>query len=165
MKHPYLNPIEQLCGRSHRPPAIFSLSEKDDSPCQEKITKGEGGHGETVTDEAGWAGGPVCRPYGPHPPCCAWRLPLRGRHGRVMDPPLRRYPPSHISSETQARKLNRTSGNFCTPRAQWPGGNRGKPLKFCAPEGYCPPKGVTLVNGVRGRLPLSGGDGPKGQRG
>ena len=41
--------------------------------------------------------------------------------------------------------------NFCTPRAQWPGGNLDQPLRFCAPEMSCPPQGVTPVNGVRGR--------------
>ena len=39
-----------------------------------------------------------------------------------------------FARQTQARKWNRTGGNFCKPRAQWPGRNCGKPLKFCAPE-------------------------------
>ena len=42
---------------------------------------------------------------------------------------------------------------FQKPRAQWPGRNRRKPLKFCAPEIFCLAQGVTPVNGVRGALP------------
>ena len=45
------------------------------------------------------------------------------------------YPaPGALVRETQAQFLNRTSGIFCTPRAQWPGGNPDRPLRFCAPE-------------------------------
>ena len=72
--------------------------------------------------------------------------------GRVRAPAPTTYAaPVPFARQSQARELNCTSGNFCRPRARWPGGNRGKPLKFCAPEGHCPPKGITLVNGVRGK--------------
>ena len=72
--------------------------------------------------------------------------------GRVRTPAPTAYPaPGTFARQSQARKRNRTSGSFCRPRARWPGGNRGKPLKFCAPEGHCPPKGITPVNGVRGK--------------
>ena len=37
--------------------------------------------------------------------------------------------------------------NFCNPRAQWPGGNLDQPLRFCAPEMFCPFQGVTPVTG------------------
>ena len=50
---------------------------------------------------------------------------------------------------------NRSSGNFCSARAQWPGRNRGKPLIFCAPEILCLTQGVTPVMGVRGKATMS----------
>ena len=74
-----------------------------------------------------------------------------GGGGRLIAAPTAYPGPGTFARQSQARKRNRTSGNFCKPRAQWPGGNCGKPLKFCAPEGHCPPKGITLVNGVRGK--------------
>ena len=58
-----------------------------------------------------------------------------------------------LARQPQARLWNRTNSIFQKPRAQWPGRNRRKPLRFCAPEMFCPPQGVTSVNGVRGRLP------------
>ena len=42
--------------------------------------------------------------------------------------------PETLARQSQAQKLNRTSGNFCTPRAQWPGRNLDPSLRFCAPE-------------------------------
>ena len=65
------------------------------------------------------------------------------------------YTPGALARQTQAHKWDRTSGNFCKPRAQWPGRNRGKPLHFCAPEGVCLAKGVTPVIGVRGKATMS----------
>ncbi len=44
------------------------------------------------------------------------------------------YAPEALAEETQAHEWNRTSGNFCKLRAQWPGRNRKRPLRFCAPE-------------------------------
>ena len=77
-------------------------------------------------------------------------LPLTGRlGGRPSVPPLRGCPPRTARQVVmpfvkfcikpfgwgnQAQAWNRTSGNFCTPRAQWPGLNGKKPLRFCAPE-------------------------------
>ena len=54
--------------------------------------------------------------------------------------------------ERWLRKPRRRCGtapgpNFCKPRAQWPGRNRGTPLRFCAPEMFCPLQGVTPVTG------------------
>ena len=57
------------------------------------------------------------------------------------------FAPEALAEKTQARKWSCTSGNFCKPRARWPGRNCEKPLKFCAPEGHHPPKVVTLVMG------------------
>ena len=44
------------------------------------------------------------------------------------------YAPGALAEETQAHEWNRSSGNFCKPRAQWPGGNSDQSLRFCAPE-------------------------------
>ena len=60
-----------------------------------------------------------------------------------------------LAEKTQAQTWNRTKNKFCEPRAQWPGRNRRKPLRFCAPEMFCPPQGVTSVNGVRGKATMS----------
>ena len=60
-------------------------------------------------------------------------IPKNG--GRVRTPAPTAYPaPGTFARQSQARELNCTSGKFCGPRAQWPDGNCGKPLKFCAPE-------------------------------
>ena len=73
--------------------------------------------------------------------------------GRVRAPAPTAYPgPGTFARQSQARKRNRTSGNFCKLRAQWPDGNCGKPLKFCAPGGHRPPRGGATVMGGRGRL-------------
>ena len=112
----------------------------------------------------GWVGEPLGAPVGgvraKKSPSSVWPSgqppsPWKGEglSGRVWDPPLRRitktvsrlrrgrsqtgptvYAPGAFARQTQARKWNRTGGNFCKPRAQWPGRNRGKPLRFCAPE-------------------------------
>ena len=59
--------------------------------------------------------------------------------------------PGALVRQTQARKEKRNHSNFCKPRAQWPGWNWGKSLRFCAPEGLCHPKGITPVMGGRGK--------------
>ena len=84
----------------------------------------------------------------------ARHLPPKGKaFGRPQGSPLRRirkqqhfsrrgrsqtgppgFVPGALAWQTQAQILDRTSGNFCTPRAQWPGGNSDRPLRFCAPE-------------------------------
>ena len=69
------------------------------------------------------------------------RSPPRGRS--QTGPPG--FAPGALARQSQAQKLNRTSGNFCTPRAQWPGGNSDPSLRFCAPK--------TLLNFSGGRPP------------
>ena len=44
------------------------------------------------------------------------------------------YAPGALARQSQARLRNRTGGNFCIPRAQWPGWNLDHPLRFCAPK-------------------------------
>ena len=63
--------------------------------------------------------------------------------------------PGVLVRQTQAQAWNRTSGNFCKPRAQWPGLNSEKPLHFCAPEIFCPPQEVTPAFWVRGKATMS----------
>ena len=102
------------------------------------------------------AGGSGTRPYGPHPPRCARHLPLNGKAcGRPKAAPTAGDGPSALVRQSQARFWTRNSDNFCIPRAQWPGLNSGKSLKFCAPEMFCPVQGVTPVNGVRGKATMS----------
>ena len=55
------------------------------------------------------------------------------RRGRSQTGPPG-FVPGTLARQTQAQILDRTSGIFCTPRAQWPGGNPDRPLRFCAPE-------------------------------
>ena len=65
--------------------------------------------------------------------------------------------------ERWLRKPRRRCGtapgpNFCKPRAQWPGRNRGTPLRFCAPEMFCPLQGVTPVTGSGESGPMDLGE-------
>ena len=43
--------------------------------------------------------------------------------------------PGALAGNIKARTLNCNSGNFCKPRAQWPGGNLDNHSYFHAPEG------------------------------
>ncbi len=83
---------------------------------------------------------------------CRARCPHRAVPGR----PRCAAPTAKTDRARWFGKLRRSCGtafvlNFCTPRAQWPGLNGRRPLRFCAPEIFCPPQGVTPVNGVRGK--------------
>ena len=88
---------------------------------------------------------------------------MRGGH---MGPPLRHikkrfrpfvgagprparpeFAPGALVRQTQAQTWNRTKNKFCKLRAQWPGLNGKRPLRFCAPEIFCPVQGITLVMG------------------
>ena len=112
----------------------------------------------------------------PHPPPSGAPSPLEGEglSGRVWDPPLQRitktvsllrrgrsqtgppgFAPKALARQSQAQRLNRTSRNFCTPRAQWPGGNSDQPLRFCTPELLLNFSGGTPVKGVRGKANMS----------
>ena len=48
--------------------------------------------------------------------------------------------------------------NFCKPRARWPGRTRGPPLRFCAPEIFCPAQGITPVMGAGESSPMDLGE-------
>ena len=64
--------------------------------------------------------------------------------------PTAKTTPWTLVRKRQVQNWNRTDYNFCSPRAQWPELNGGTPLRFCAPEIFCPAQGVTPVNGGLG---------------
>ena len=66
--------------------------------------------------------------------------------------------PGAFARQGQAQLWNRSSSNFCKPRAQWPGRNCGQPLRFCAPEIICLAEGLTPVmgSGESGPMDLGG---------
>ena len=66
--------------------------------------------------------------------------------------------PGTLVRQSQAHSFNRTSSNFCKPRAQWPGGNLERHSDFARRKCRTTYQEGVLRNGVRGRLPLSGGD-------
>ena len=82
---------------------------------------------------------------------CLGSSAAQGDAGGPGAPPLRRK----TAPKRWFGQARRSCGialalNFCKPRAQWPGRNRRKPLRFCAPEMLCPAQGVTPVNGGPG---------------
>ena len=105
------------------------------------------------TSSASLRSAPIPIPSGLRPsPLEKGSRPLKGKaygrpHGAA---PTAENGPGALAQPSQAQLWNRSSGNFCKPRAQWPGRNRRKPLKFCAPEMFCLVQGVTPVNGGPG---------------
>ena len=78
-------------------------------------------------------------------------FPVRGRlSGDRKGRPYGENAPGALAEKTQALLWNRSNSKFCTPRAQWPGGNSDQPLRFYAPEGLHDVQGVTPVMGVQG---------------
>ena len=59
-----------------------------------------------------------------------------------------------LARQRQARLWKRCTCNFCKPRARWPGVNGGTPLRFCAPESFCPAQGITPVMGSGESSPM-----------
>ena len=105
------------------------------------------------TSSASLRSAPVPIPSGLRPsPLDKGSRPLKGKaYGRVKTPaPTAENGPGALARQSQAQSWNRSSGNFCKPRAQWPGGNLDQPLHFCAPEIFCLAQGVTPVMGVQG---------------
>ena len=76
------------------------------------------------------AGGPVCRPYGPHPPRFARHLSLKGKAcGRPKASPMAENGPGTLVRRRQAQKRNRTSPNFLPAQApSGAGRNRAQAL-------------------------------------
>ena len=84
--------------------------------------------------------------------------PGRGKaYGRPKAAPTAESGPGALARQSQAQFWNRNNSKFCKPRAQWPGLNSGKPLRFCAPEMLCLAQGVTPVNGVQGVCVIEAG--------
>ena len=84
--------------------------------------------------------------------------PGRGKAcGRPKAAPTAESGPGALARQSQAQFWNRNNSKFCKPRAQWPGLNSGKPLRFCAPEMLCLAQGVTPVNGVQGVCVIEAG--------
>ena len=65
--------------------------------------------------------------------------PVRGRPHRAA--PTTETGPRALAEKTQARKLDRTSRNFCEPRAQWPGRNRTQALLILRAGNFLPLSG------------------------
>ena len=122
-----------------------------------------------VGELLGAPAGGILRGY-PHPSRlrCA-TFPLEGGRlgGRTMCAPTVGDRPVSLAKKTQAQTENRSDSKFCTPRPLvGPDSNAGKHSWFCAPGLLQHLSGGGPVNGgPGGRLPLSRGDGPKGQRG
>ena len=74
----------------------------------------------------------ICPAPVPIPSVAARHLPLI----RGVGPPRGRFrgapgfAPGALAWQSQARQWNRNSENFCKPRAQWPGRNRGSHSDF-----------------------------------
>ena len=69
-----------------------------------------------------------------------------------------RIAPGALARQRQARLWKRCTCNFCKPRARWPGRTRGPPLRFCAPEIFCPAQGITPVMGAGESSPMDLGE-------
>ena len=104
----------------------------------------------------------MCRPCGEHrsPPFFLLGLdtgrPMFRATARVA--PTAENGPGAFARQGQAQLWNRSSSNFCKPRAQWPGRNCGQSLRFCAPEIICLAEGLTPVmgSGESGPMDLGG---------
>ena len=77
-----------------------------------------------------------------------WKWSRSFRRGQSQTGPPG-FAPGALARQSQARKLNRNSNNFCKDRAQWPGGNLDQPLRFCAPE---------ILHSLSGKRPPVMGD-------
>ena len=153
MEHPYLNPIEQLCGRSHRPPAILSLSERDDFPRQGKMTKTVKPWRMRLVGQAGLGPAPTANPE-------TVRFYRRGRTpagpqiyaarpgGRALQPSTSR----RLLGRPKCRCGTAPAAVFTDSGPQRPGG-RGSGRLIAAPTAD---NGPFLENGGRGKpLPYS----------
>ena len=82
--------------------------------------------------------------------------PTRGKAGFRERRPTANSAPGTLVRQTQAQKLNRSSGKFYNLRAPvGPDGNTPKHSWFCAPGGPCPLKGIPPVNGGLGEFNMA----------
>ena len=104
--------------------------------------------GRRVREAAPYRGGRHLDGGGGEPPPYIGSLPGTGGH---MGPPLRRKSDRYRWLGRSRRGGGTASAIiFRKARAQWPGGDLDQPLRFCAPEMFCPPQGATPVTGDRG---------------
>ena len=74
--------------------------------------------------------------------------------GHMGAAPTAEIIPGTLVRQSQAHSLNRTSSNFCKPRAQWPGGNLERHSDFARRKCRTTYQEGVLRNGVRGKRPM-----------
>ena len=74
--------------------------------------------------------------------------------GHMGAAPTAEIIPGTLVRQSQAHSLNRTSSNFCKPRAQWPGGNLERHSDFTRRKYRTTYQEGVLRNGVRGKRPM-----------
>ena len=75
--------------------------------------------------------------------------------GPPQGSPLRRNWTGAVGWESQAQLRNCTSLQFLDSQGPVARLEFRHALRFCAPEMFCPPQGITTVNGVRGKATMS----------
>ena len=75
--------------------------------------------------------------------------------GRPQGSPLRRNWTGAVGWDSQAQLRNCTSLQFLDSQGPVARLEFRHALRFCAPEFFCPPQGITPVNGVRGKATMS----------
>ena len=81
--------------------------------------------------------------------------------GEALGPPAGICTSYHLLGKARRSCGIAAAAIFHLARAQWPGCNRRKPLRFCAPEIIRSVSGGASVNGVQGPTPLVKGRWPK----
>ena len=74
--------------------------------------------------------------------------------GHMGAAPTAEIIPGTLVRQSQAHSLNRTSSNFCKPRAQWPGGNLERHSDFARRKCRTTYQEGVLRNGGRGKRPM-----------
>ena len=154
MKHPYLNPIEQLCGRSYRPPAILIPFGEGRFPLSGENAKGVGDTAKPwrigLVGRAGLGPAPTANPE-------TVRFYRRGRTpagpqihaarpgGRALQPSTSR----RLLGRPKCRCGTAPAAVFTDSGSQRPGG-RGSGRLIAAPTAD---NGPFLENGGRGHTP------------
>ena len=74
--------------------------------------------------------------------------------GHMGAAPTAEIRPGALARQSQAHSLNRTSSNFCKPRAQWPGGNLERHSDFARRKCRTTYQEGVLRKGGRGKRPM-----------
>ena len=72
-----------------------------------------------------WLGKARRKTESPHPASPGTSFYKGAWAGGASPSPTAIFAPVALAQQTKAQSWNRSSGNFCKPRAQWPGRNRG----------------------------------------